>query len=205
MESIKQLCKAYTELSEEDIVVIETMAKTLQPLANLEEADIFIDCPCKDGSAIVVAEAKPQGVPSSYKKTVVGLLAMPENEPAVARTFLLGVATKQMKATTQESEQVIQTVEPIKNGSEVVGVLIVEKRADEQHTMSERLHFTEKSYKRIAAAISHMADGYNWLSECIDEALMLVDKSGIVRFRNTLARDLYFRLGFVDEDRKSVG
>ena len=44
-----------------------------------------------------MAEAKPECVPSSYKNTVVGLLAKPENEPAVARTFRLGVGTKQMR------------------------------------------------------------------------------------------------------------
>ena len=43
---------------------------------------------------------------TSFKKTVVGLLAKPENEPAVARTMKLGVTTKQMKAVTQESTHV---------------------------------------------------------------------------------------------------
>ena len=97
---IKQDCKQYTDLTEEEIAILRGMQAVLQSLANLEEADIFIDCPTADGDAIVVAEAKPQSVPSSYKKTVVGLLAKAENEPAVARTFKLGVATKQMKAIT---------------------------------------------------------------------------------------------------------
>ena len=57
---IQQLCREYTDLSEEEIQVIEMMAQTLQPLANLEAADIFVDCPCKDKDAIVVAEAKPE-------------------------------------------------------------------------------------------------------------------------------------------------
>ena len=100
---IKQLCKKYTDLGDADIAIIETMSRFLQTVADLEDADIFIDCPGRDGDAIVVAEAKPSGVPSSYKKTVVGLLAKQENEPAVARTFRLGVSTKEMKAITQEN------------------------------------------------------------------------------------------------------
>ena len=91
MNVIWSLCRKYTDLSDEEIRIIEHMSETLQPLANLEGADIFIDCPGRDGNAIVVAEAKPECVPSSYKNTVVGLLAKPENEPAVARTFRLGV------------------------------------------------------------------------------------------------------------------
>ncbi|MEG1720841.1 MAG: histidine kinase N-terminal domain-containing protein, partial [Pseudoflavonifractor sp.] len=81
METIKQLCLKYTNLTDEDIQIIENTSTTLQSIANLEDADIFIDCPGKDGdAAIVVAEAKPADVPSSYKKTVVGLLAKQENE-----------------------------------------------------------------------------------------------------------------------------
>ena len=83
---IQQLCREYTDLSDEEIQVIEMMAGTLQPLANLEAADIFVDCPCRDKDAVVVAEAKPEEVPSAYRSSVVGMLAKEENEPAVART-----------------------------------------------------------------------------------------------------------------------
>ncbi|NLH02266.1 MAG: histidine kinase, partial [Clostridiales bacterium] len=197
---IYDLCRKYTDLTEEEIISIKGMCAVLQPIANLEDADIFVDCPCAEGKdAIVVAEAKPEGVPSSYKKTVVGLLAKPENEPAVARSLSLGVATKQMKAITQENTHVIQTVEPIKNGNRVIGVLICEKRVDEKRQTSERLHFSEEGYKRIANALSHLDEESHWLTECIDEALLLVDKNGIVTFRNTLARNIYKKLGYMDD------
>lgn len=201
MDIIQELCKKYTDLTDEEIATIQGMSAVLQPLANLEDADIFIDCPSWDGDAIVVAEAKPYYVPSSYKKTVVGLLARKENEPAVARTFRLGVATKQMKAVTQENGRTIQSVEPIRNatGDRVIGVLIREQRVDEQRQISERLHFSEQSYERIANALAHMVGSNNWLTECIDEALLMVDKSGVVTFRNSLARDLYRKLGYIDD------
>lgn len=197
---IYELCKKYTDLSENEIVLIQGMSAVLQPIANLEDADVFVDCSCSDGKdAIVVAEAKPEGVPSSYKKTVVGLLAKPENEPAVARTLSLGVATKQMKATTQENTHVIQTVEPIKNGNRVIGVLICEKRVDENRPTSERLHFSEEGYERIANLLSHMNADSSWLTECIDEALLLVDSKGIVTYRNTHARNMYIKLGYMED------
>ena len=196
---IKQLCKKYTDLSDADISVVEAMSRFLQPIANLVDADIFIDCPGRDGDAIVVAEAKPIDVPSSYKKTVVGMLAKQENEPAVARTFRLGVGTKEMKATTQENGTTIQTVEAIRNGGKIVGVLIQEKRLDEQRELSERIHFSQQSDERIASALTHMASEGNWLTECIDEAILMVNHEGIVSFRNTLARELYQTLGYVED------
>ena len=199
MDTIWELCRKHTDLSDEEIRVIEHTSAILQPLANLEDADIFIDCPRRDGDAIVVAEAKPEDVPSSYKNTVVGLLAKAENEPAVARTFRLGVGTKQMKATTQENGCTIQSVEPIRHGNRIIGVLIREKRVDEQHLVSERIHFSEKSYENIASVLTRMVSENNWLTECIDEALVMVDRSGVVTFCNSLARDLYQKLGYVED------
>ena len=108
--TIEELCRQYTDLNEEEIGVIQMMAKTLQPLANMEAANMFIDCRCREGDAIVVAEAKPQEAPSAYKNSVVGMLAKAENEPAVARTFSLGIATKYMQARTKEDNYTIQSV-----------------------------------------------------------------------------------------------
>lgn len=199
---IRELCERYTDLTPEEINTVRTLSANLQPLANLEDADIFVDCPCSDGvNAIVVAEAKPSYVPSSYKKTVVGLLAKPENEPAVARTFRLGVATKQMKATTQENGKTIQSVEPIFNeaGTRVIAVLIQEDRDEESRPAPERIHFSQESYEKIANVLSHMTDGNGWLAECINEGLVMVDKNGIVTFRNSIARDLYRELGYLDD------
>ena len=196
---IKQLCRKYTDLNDADIAIVETMSRFLQPIANLVDADIFIDCPGRDGDAIVVSEAKPADVPSSYKKTVVGMLAKQENEPAVARTFRLGVGTKEMKAITQENGMTIQTVEAIRNGNKIVGVLIQEKRLDEQQELSDRSHFSQQSDERIAVALTHMASEGNWLTECIDEAILIVNQEGIVSFRNTLAKELYQKLGYVED------
>lgn len=199
---IRDLCERYTDLLPDEISTIREICAVLQPLANLEDADIFVDCPCSDGvNAIVVAEAKPSYVPSSYKNTVVGLLAMAENEPAVARTLRLGVATKQMKATTQENGQTIQSVEPIFNpqGSRVIGVLIQEKREEEARPAPERIHFSQESYEKIANVLSHMTDDNTWLAECINEGLVMVDKNGIVTFRNSIARDIYKKLGYLDD------
>ena len=200
MEStIWSLCRRSTALRDEDITMIENMSATLPLLANLEEADIFIDCPGLDGDAIVVAEAKPTDVPSSYKNSVVGMVAKAENEPAVARTLRLGVGTKQMKAVTQENGNTIQSVEPIKNGDRVIGVLIREKRVDEDRLVSERIHLSEQSYERVSTALSHMGPRDGWLTECIEEALVMVGHDGIVKYRNSTAQELYRRLGYIDD------
>lgn len=192
---IRELCREYTDLTDEEIQVIEMMAGTLQPLANLEAADIFVDCLCKEGDAIVVAEAKPEEAPSAYKNSVVGMLARAENEPAVARTFQLGIATKYMKARTQEDNYTIQSVEPIKYKERVVGVLIREKRISEDPEEIQK----GDGYQAVETPLNHMLNENEWLMESIDEGFMLVDANGYVIFRNMYARELFQKLGYVSD------
>lgn len=192
---IQELCREYTDLTDEEIQVIEMMAGTLQPLANLEAADIFVDCPCREGDAIVVAEAKPEEVPSAYRNSVVGMLAKAENEPAVARTFRLGIATRYMKARTQEDNFTIQSVEPIKYNARVIGVLIREKRITEETEEPAK----EDSYQAVETPLNHMLNENEWLMESIDEGFMLVDSQGYVTFRNMYAQGLFQKLGYVSD------
>jgi len=44
-----------------------------------------------------------------------------------------------------------------------------------------------------------MASENTWLTECIDEALVMVNHSGIVAFRNTLAHELFQKLGYIED------
>lgn len=199
MDEIERLCKKYTDLTKREIGNIRMLAEVLQPLANLEEADIFIDCPCKGGDAIVVAEAKPSERDSSYQKSVVGMLAKAENEPAVARTFRLGISTKEMKARTQENRFTVQSVEPIKNGSRVIGVLIREKKVEDQYLISKNLHISKLGSDGIANMLSHMGAENNWLTEYIDEGLVVVNKEGYVSFRNSAAEAIYKKIGYVKD------
>ena len=76
-DTIEKICREFTSLKIEEIREIKIAAKSLQAIANLFDADAFIDCQMADGSgdAIVVAEAKPTDSDSSYKRTVVGLIA----------------------------------------------------------------------------------------------------------------------------------
>jgi len=199
MSTIESLCKEYTDLTDEEIRKIEDVAEMLELFAGMEDADTFVDCLSSNGNAIVVAEAKPYNTPSLYNTSVVGLLARKENEPAVARTFRLGIVSRQMKAVTQENTQVLQSVGPIYHGRRVIGVLIFEKQLNVQSSIKQRLPVSQRHYNCTADALMHMLDGSSWLAEYIDEALLMVDRNGKVVFRNSLAEKLYARLGFVGD------
>lgn len=82
--TIESLCREHTKLSEEDIVQINELSKNLQLIADLAQANIFIDCLTRERhQAVVVAEAVPETVPSLYSDRVVGKFAYDSLEPAV--------------------------------------------------------------------------------------------------------------------------
>ena len=193
MDTIGRLCEKYTELTSKDVEVIRSMADMLQLIADLEDSDIFIDCPTAGEDAIVVAEAKPTDAKSAYQKSVVGMLALKTNEPAVARTLEMGISTKRMKALSQEAKQVIQTVQPIINDEKVIGVLIREVRIDKYMMASviQQNDITD-SYEGEEGIEPMML-------EFIDEGLMIVDGQGMIRLRNKTAKEMYLNLGYLDD------
>ncbi|OYO90956.1 histidine kinase, partial [Lachnotalea glycerini] len=199
MDRIEELCRQYTDLSDDEIMNIRMMSNMVQALANLEDADGFIDLPCRNGDAIGAGEGKPSGVPGSDQGSVGGMLAKKENEPAVARTLSLGISTKHMKALTQESNHVIQSVEPIIRGERTIGVLISERRVDEQYLASRRLHLSKNSFEKMADVLTNIENNNAWLTECIEEGLLLINKERTVIFRNSVAKDLYKNLGYVED------
>ena len=189
-DTIKNLCREYTDLYEEEILEIEKAAEHLDVFASMLDADAFIDCPLKDGSgdAIVVAEAKSISVPSSYKESVVGMIAKKEKEPAVNRTFELGIPVKFVKAVTQEDQTVVQRVEPIFSMNRVIGVYIIEERAEQYDfsTESYRGNFEEKDVSDDLRVV-----------DTLDEALLFIDSDGYVAYCNKAAEKIYDTLGFV--------
>ena len=200
MERIRTLCKEYTDLTPDEIVIIEQSAKSLSAMASMFEADAFIDCPLSDGSgdAVVVAEAKPAASKSSYNNSVVGLIAAKEKEPAVYRSLQLAVPTRHMKAITQEGSNVVQLVEPIFSKDRVIGVFIVEQRMEA--IIDSQLPHTKMwdadKLSTIDAVIEYRDSS---VVDTIDEALIFVDKNDKVVFRNRAAKELHERLGFIDE------
>ena len=198
MGIIEELCKEYTDLKDDEIACVERAAESLPAMANMFNADAFIDCPMCDGSgdSIVVAEAKPVDNISSYKRPVVGLVATKEKEPAVNRTFSLGVPTKFMKATTQEDAHVVQTVEPITCSDRVVGVFIIEQRMEYAKTGTGVVRVPREEDEFDSILLDDMGSK---LIDNIELGMIFIDKDNKVMFRNRAAANIYKRLGFVKE------
>jgi len=200
--TIDRICRESTDLSPDEIEEIKVSAHVLPAMARLFDADAFIDCQLKDGTgdSIVVAEAKPVDSESSYKHTVVGLVATKEKEPAVYRTFDLSVTTKFMKAITQEDARVVQTVDPIIYGDRTIGVFIIEQRMEHVITGNAPQQDADEAlmFQDIFSVENEDSDELN-VADTIEEGLLFIDSNNRVVFRNKVAASIYSRLGFIED------
>lgn len=73
MQQIKQLCKEYTELSEEDINELITQANHILTRNLYPDNDVFIDVINElTGDAVVIFQREPLSKQSLYSKNIVG-------------------------------------------------------------------------------------------------------------------------------------
>lgn len=186
---IRELCKTYTNLTDEDIEIICEQAKNLQQMADLAQANIFIDCPLKDQKhAIVVAEAVPTTAPSLYTNPVVGKIAYNSYEPAVYLVHQRGKPVFRKRAITQEGKLVKQSVVPIRNKlGQTIGTLIMEQDISEQANSEKQLKFLSKTTEQLSQTLIGLTEPNSLITDLIQEAVFLVDVQGKVVYANTLA------------------
>ena len=132
--AVRELCEMHTHLLDKDIQTLENLSANLSLIANLNKANVFIDCPVLEGKhAIVVAEASAHSVKSVYDHPVVGKFAYEAFEPAVFYVLRTGKDMFVNRALTQEGAMVEQSVVPVKGEcNRVIAVLIMEKVIQEE-------------------------------------------------------------------------
>ncbi len=128
MSALRELCRRYTRLDETDIQELASLEERLKLIADLTDADVFLDCLLEEDAALVVAQARPERGGSAYCESVVGQRALAEKEPAVFHAFRIGTPVCDLKAITQEGRAVRQNVVPVRGREDrIIAVLIREK------------------------------------------------------------------------------
>lgn len=198
---IRNLCQLHTSLDDQDIHIIEKLSEHIQLMADLNQAEIFIDCLTrKKDIAIVVAEAYPKKSKINYVDSVVGKYAFRSNEPAALRTLELGIPTRDLSAKTQEDIYVNQAVEPIKNPSgQTIACLIMETSIAEQERNEAKIKMLSETTENLANAILDYHSIDSILEPYLNDGLIWFDQKGQVKKANQAAKFLYQKLGYFDD------
>ncbi|NPV71335.1 MAG: histidine kinase [Firmicutes bacterium] len=197
MGIIRELCVEHTNLNDEDIAIIEQMAANLQSMADITQADFFIDCATRDPDvAVVIAEAKPHTAPSLYRTSVVGQLALKQNEPAVIRTQQTGQLTLGMRGTSQEGIPIKQSVVPILNPpGQTIGTLIMEQDITEQVRTEAQVELLVETAEQLTETLLQVAMQDRALPDILMDALVVANHEGVVTYANPIAVSIYKKLG----------
>lgn len=194
--SVIALCKRHTNLPEEDIARIQEVVNSLSLIADLNQANVFVDCPTREGKhAIVVAEAAPTTAKSVYKKPVVGKFAYEAFEPAVFFTLRTGKQMFLNRALTQEGKTVEQSVVPIKGShNKVIGTLIMEKDISEKLQHQHKLEALSEATETLSGILIGMAEDRPIIPEVIEESLFFIDHETKILYCNPAATNLVLEI-----------
>jgi two-component sensor histidine kinase len=194
---IAVLCQEHSDLSDEEIGTIEQMALSLENIADLLSADVFIDCRTRDSDvAVVVAQARPSAAESLYAGMVVGQFAYRDKEPAVIRTLNVGMPTMDMRGVTQEDRNVRQKVTPIKNDNgEVIAALIAETDVTEKIRAEKKMSaLTQSTGQLVERGFSQTSDQV--LPDYVTDGVVIFDCRGNCTYVNPVAEKIYRKLGY---------
>ncbi|WP_082129672.1 sensor histidine kinase [Aneurinibacillus tyrosinisolvens] len=189
IECIYRLCEEYTPLSMEDAQVIADKSKSLQMIADVSQANVFIDCPVKgDNTLIVVAEAVPTTTHSLYKENVVGKRVLESYEPGVFRAYRTGKPALMNRALTQEGQHVKQNVIPLKNhDGHTIGVLILEQDITRQVKHENELALLSETAEEFSRTFWDLIMKERSIPDVIEEALLLLREDGRILYANNFA------------------
>lgn len=190
---IIELCKDYTNLTDEDIEILAEYGDKISSMALLTANDIFIDALTSNNEdSVVLAWARP-GKKSLYNKSVVGDLAYSENEPGVFKTITTGEISRAISGVSQEGVPIAQTVAPIRNRDKIIGVLIMERditreieQEQEVNVLKETVEFLKKSLMELNIVESYFADWFN-------NGIFVLNKECKIIYVNKAAHDLFVR------------
>lgn len=192
LPSLRQLCTDYTDLSSDDIHLLETMAGQIPFVSELTETDIFIDALTSNGiDAIVLAWAPPR-THSLYGHSVVGELAYATREPAVYQVFSEGEMVRNVRGVSQEGVPIAQTVVPLHNKKkQIIGVLIMEKDISAEVRQEEQVEFLSQTAERLSSTLmSFSMTNSNW-EEWLGNGIFVLNLNGEITYANRNAARMY--------------
>jgi two-component system, sensor histidine kinase PdtaS len=196
INDVISLCKLHTDLTDGEIQTINGVVQNLSLIADLNQANVFIDCPTREKKhAIVVAEASPSTAKSVYRNPVVGKFAYETFEPGVFYSLRTGKPIFLNHALTQEGKKVEQSVVPIQGDHHrVIGTLIMEKDISDKLQSQDKLKALTEANETLSELLLGMAENSPFIPEVIEESLFIIDSELQIQYANPSAMNLLLEM-----------
>lgn len=195
LENVLPLCRKNPDLTPEDIRLIREESKKLPIRADRTGRDIFVNIVSSvPNETVTVALAHCDN--SAYNLSTLGFSIRDEDEPAVLRTLQYGIPSKNMWAisyTTTDGNRIVQDAFPVKNNGRTIAVIVEERRLKQSEVDEWKNTMWIPSDYQQYPFLKYL----DWLGECIDDAVVVINRRGFVIYRNASAKALYHEYGYV--------
>jgi two-component system, sensor histidine kinase PdtaS len=185
--------------AEDDRDVLRRVSASLPILADLARGDVFLFGPTDDPfAATVLAEAKPETVPSILSESWSGRRVTSEDEPAVLRSLTRGAMARRYQRIRVAGHPTVQDVYPVRNGARVVGALAVEVGLVESERQKRKSIVLRRALERLRQLVAsgrlRGAEALGRLAE--HDGPMVVSDTGQIIYISSLAEQLYRKIGY---------
>ncbi|AWW25846.1 histidine kinase N-terminal domain-containing protein [Acetobacterium carbinolicum] len=201
-EFIIKQCKEFTLLNNDEIEAIIDVAKILPYFNEGFDGESFIDIKVHDKDLAVVVAESYKKKKSIYVDSYLGDIIYRENEPAVFRSFDLGVTTKDIIGMSFDRNKkkiwTKQTVVPIMHNNNVVATLILEKILDLRLTVVPGAPLQRSPENEKIEELWSSIFGKSNENEALQlrEGILIFDETGHLKYFNQRAVKMYQELGF---------
>lgn len=196
-EDIDSICRKHTILDKSDVALIHKSAVELVNMAKESGRDCFINCVRASGNDTITVAAA-YAADSLYNYTTIGAIISDTDEPAVLRTMRYGLASKDIHAmsyTTTEGNNIIQDCYPIENNGKVIGATVIERDVTKEDLEEwKKVVYHEPDVGRYPI-LKNLAK----LAECVNDAVIILNRDKGVIFRNDRAQSIYNDYGYIHD------
>ncbi|MDQ0189494.1 sensor histidine kinase [Alicyclobacillus cycloheptanicus] len=196
-ELIAAVCQSKTDLTADEIEEVIRLAGQLQTMADLNRADVFIDCLWRGRSdqAVVVAQSKPNTGGSLYSEFIVGQRILRDNEPGVFYAFQTDKYVTGTRAITNENVTIQQKILPFHGSSgRVIGVVILEQDISSQVIQEQAARLFQQTAEDLGETLWEVAVAEINLPSLIHEGVILCNSEYLFTYINPTARQWFEKL-----------
>ncbi len=191
-------------LTNEDNQLLNKIEQQLGIVADLSRAEALLYGALVEGRTKILSHAQPHSVTPAYAKNYQGTEVTLLDMPVVAGALNSGRRQKGQQGTLGDGAQVVIEVLPIyapDNKRRVIGAISIDTSLLEY----ERHRRRQKVFRKALSQLQFMLTkgqlaGAETLSPFGEhDGLMVVDKTGTIRYTSGVAANLYRRLGYVSD------